>query len=313
MWSPWCGNGGDEEEMAEIPARLAADVEHGVAPKSRSSWSGLAHGDMLLRAALAIVKWLALVTLAMFILGPLIVMAIWAFAGEWTGSNLLPEVWSFKWWPEVLNMTGITDSIVLSLQTATIVMLLSAVICLPAAYAFARFDFRGRQSLLLAFLAANAFPKFGLYVTILTVFYVININDSVQGIVLIQLLETLVFMIWIPATAFQNIDRSLEEAALDAGCSRVGTFLRITLPLAAPAIAVAMLLSFVAALDESQGTLLVGLPDHVTMPLIMYNAVNSYAQPEGAVFALMLSIPSLLLLVVAQYLARGRGLRILGT
>jgi putative spermidine/putrescine transport system permease protein len=59
--------------------------------------------------------------------------------------------------------------------------------------------------------------------------------------------------------------------------------------------------------------LIVGLPDHVTMPLIMYNAVNSYAQPEGAVFALMLSIPSLLLLVVAQYLARGRGLRILGT
>lgn len=299
--------------MAEIPARLGADIQHGSAPEARNSRFGATPRETSLRLALAIVKWLALVLLAVFILGPLIVMAIWAFAGEWTGTALLPQVWSFKWWPDVLNMTGITDSIVLSLQTATIVMLLSALICLPAAYAFARFNFRGRQPLLLAFLAANAFPKFGLYVTILTVFYQINFNDSVQGIVLIQLLETLVFMIWIPATAFQNIDRSLEEAALDAGCSRVGTFMRITLPLAAPAIAVSMLLSFVAALDESQGTLLVGLPDHVTMPLIMYNAVNSYAQPEGAVFALMLSIPSLLLLVVAQYLARGRGLRILGT
>jgi putative spermidine/putrescine transport system permease protein len=239
-------------------------------------------------------------------------MAIWAFAGEWTGTSLLPEVWSLKWWPEVWGMSGITDSIVLSLQTATVVMLLSTVICLPAAYAFARIRFTGRQPLLLAFLAANAFPKFGLYVTILTIFYLVHLDDSVQGIVLIQLLETLVFMIWIPATAFQNIDRSLEEAAMDAGCSRVGTFMRITLPLAAPAIAVAMLLSFVAALDESQGTLLVGLPDHITMPLIMYNAVNSYAQPEGAVFALMLSVPSLLLLVAAQFLARGRGIRIFG-
>lgn len=299
--------------MAEIPGRLAADVQHGIISPIRNSWSGLSGRDTALRALLLVLKWLALVALAIFILGPLIVMAIWAFAGEWTGTALLPEVWSLKWWPEVWGMTGITDSIVLSLQTATIVMLLTTVVCLPAAYAFARFRFAGRQALLLAFLASNAFPKFGLYVTILTIFYQINFDNSVQGIVLIQMLETLVFMIWIPATAFQNIDRSLEEAAMDAGCSRVGTFLRITLPLAAPAIAVAMLLSFVAALDESQGTLLVGLPDHVTMPLIMYNAVNSYAQPEGAVFALMLSVPSLLLLVVAQFLARGRGLRILGT
>ncbi|MGH2343931.1 MAG: ABC transporter permease, partial [Chloroflexota bacterium] len=183
-----------------------------------SQWYGLSGRDTALRALLLVLKWLILLALAIFILGPLIVMAIWAFAGEWTGTSLLPQVWSLKWWPAVWGLSGITDSIVLSLQTATIVMLLSTVICLPAAYAFARFRFAGRQPLLLAFLAANAFPKFGLYVTILTVFYQINFNDTVQGIVLIQLIETLVFMIWIPATAFQNIDRGLEEAALDAGC-----------------------------------------------------------------------------------------------
>jgi putative spermidine/putrescine transport system permease protein len=272
----------------------------------------LVRWTLLIDAGLGVLKWLALVLLAVFILGPLIVMAIWAFAGQWTGNALLPQQWTLRWWPDVLNLTGITDAIALSLETATVVMICSTVICLPAAYAFARLRFSGRQPLLLTFLAANAFPKFGLYVTILTIFYQIHFDDTFQGIVAIQMIETLVFMIWIPTTAFQNIDRSLEEAALDAGCSRVGTFFRITLPLAAPAIAVAMLLSFVAALDESQGTLLVGLPHHVTMPLIMYNAVNSYAQPEGAVFALMLSIPSLTLLVVAQLLARRRGLHVLG-
>jgi putative spermidine/putrescine transport system permease protein len=298
--------------MAEIPARLGVDIGHGIAPTSRNSPFGLSGRRIAARLVLTVFKWLVLVALTVFILGPLVVMAMWAFAGEWTGNSLFPQVWSLKWWPDVFNQTGIIDSIKLSLETATVVMICSTVLCLPAAYAFARFRFAGRQPLLLAFLAANAFPKFGLYITILTVFYQINFNDTVQGIVAIQMIETLVFMIWIPATAFQNIDRSLEEAALDAGCSRIGTFLRITLPLAAPAIAVAMLLSFVAALDESQGTLIVGLPDNVTMPLIMYNAVNSYAQPEGAVFALMLSIPSLLLLGVAQYMARGRGLRIFG-
>ena len=300
------------DKMVEVPAPSSADVEPDLPSTASNTWSGLSGGSGAARIALLILKWILLVGLAIFILGPLIVMAIWAFAGEWTGTSLLPQVWSLKWWPDVWGLSGITDSIVLSLQTATLVTLLSTLICLPAAYAFARFRFPGRQPLLLSFLAANAFPKFGLYVTILTVFYRVNLDDSVAGIVLIQILETLVFMIWIPASAFQNIDRSLEEAAMDAGCSRAGTFFRITLPLALPSIAVAMLLSFVAALDESQGTLLVGLPDHVTMPLIMYNAVNSYAQPEGAVFALMLSVPSLLLLALAQWIARGRGLRIFG-
>lgn len=299
--------------MAEIPARLGADGSLGIASSGSGSWSGPTGRERVLQVVLGVLRWVFLIALTLFIIGPLIVMAIWAFENEWTGTSLFPQSWTLHWWPDVLGLTGITDAIKLSLQTATVVTLCSAVLCLPAAYAFARFRFAGRQPLLLAFLAANAFPKFGLYVTILTFFYQINFNDSVQGIIVIQMIETLVFMIWIPATAFQNIDRSLEEAALDAGSSRFGTFMRITLPLAAPAIAVALLLSFVAALDESQGTLIVGLPDHVTMPLIMYNAVDSYAQPEGAVFALMLSIPSLLLLVVAQYLARGRGLRILGT
>ncbi len=259
-----------------------------------------------------VLKWIALAAMFIFILGPLLVMTIWAFENDWTGDSLFPTSWTLRWWPDVWNLTGITAAIQLSLETAAVVMVCTTVLCLPAAYAFARFKFFGREALLLAFLASNAFPKFGLYISILTLFYQINIMETFQGIVVIQMVETLLFMIWIPATAFQNIDRGLEEAALDAGCSKFGTFLRITLPLAAPAIAVAMMLAFVAALDESQGTLLVGLPHYKTMPLIMYDAVNSYSQPEGAVFALMLSIPSLLLLAAAQFLARGKGIRIMG-
>ncbi len=264
------------------------------------------------RAAISILKWIVLAAMVVFILGPLLVMAIWAFADVWTGDSLFPTSWTFHSWPDVWNLTGISDAVKLSLETAAVVMICTTVLCLPAAYAFARFRFFGRQALMLAFLASNAFPKFGLYISILTLFYQINFMQTFQGIVVIQMVETLLFMIWIPATAFQNIDRGLEEAALDAGCSKFGTFMRITLPLAAPAIVVAMMLAFVAALDESQGTLLVGLPHYKTMPLIMYDAVNSYSQQQGAVFALMLSIPSLLLLVVAQFVARGKGIRIMG-
>jgi len=297
--------------MAELIVDTRGNIQSGPAPRAfdaRGPWL-----DRLgSRVVISILKWIVLAAMAIFILGPLLVMTLWAFEQDWTGDSLFPTAWTFHWWSDVWNLTGITDAVTLSLETAAVVMICSTVLCLPAAYAFARFRFFGRQALMLAFLASNAFPKFGLYISILTLFYQVNFMQTFRGIVVIQMVETLLFMIWIPATAFQNIDRSLEEAALDAGCSKFGTFMRITLPLAAPAIAVAMMLAFVAALDESQGTLLVGLPHYKTMPLIMYDAVNSYSQAEGAVFALMLSIPSLLLLAAAQFLARGKGIRILG-
>jgi putative spermidine/putrescine transport system permease protein len=240
-----------------------------------------------------------LILLAVFILGPLISMAMWAFAGAWYYPHLIPQEWSFKWWTWVFTHTNVGDAIKLSLEAATLATIASAVLCVPAAYAFARFRFRGKQPLMLSFLAANAFPKFGLYISIATLFYQLNVIDTLQGIVLIQMIETVLFMIWIPATAFQNIPRSLEEAARDAGASAVRTFVRITLPLAAPAIGVAMLLGFVSALDESQGTLIVGLPDYRTVPLLMYDVINSYPLSVGGVFSLFLSLPSVIVLIVA--------------
>lgn len=87
----------------------------------------------------------------------------------------------------------------------------------------------------------------------------------------------------------------------------MGAFVRVTLPLAAPAIGVSLLLAFVSALDESQGTLIVGLPDYRTVPLLMYDVINSYPLPVGGVFSLILSIPSVLVLIVAQrVLTRGQ-------
>src|ERR1700730_4793100 len=103
--------------MAERSMRL--DTMRGTG----GAWPRRMDGHVAVALAFGLLKWLALLVLAIFILGPLIVMAIWAFAGQWTGTSLLPQVWSLKWWPDVLNLTGIVDSIKLSLETASIVML----------------------------------------------------------------------------------------------------------------------------------------------------------------------------------------------
>lgn len=263
-----------------------------------------------MRRAIALGAFLAL---AAFILGPLLTLLVWAFAGSWLFPHLLPE-FSLKWWAYVLANGDVTKAIRMSFASAPIATLLSALICVPAAYAFARLRFPGRRALLLSFLSANAFPKIGLYVSIATLFYRLNLMDTFAGVVLIQMVNTLLFMIWIPTGTFRGINTNLEEAARDAGAGPLRTFFQITLPIALPGLIVAVLFAFLAAFDEAQGTLIVGTPNHITMPVMMYTLVLSYPQPVGAVFSVLLSLPSIAFLLLAQrylragYLAAGYSL-----
>lgn len=247
-----------------------------------------------------------LVVMFIVIVGPMLSVIFWAFAEQWRYPSLVPTKWGLSYWEETLTRSDVTTALPLSIGLATVVTLLAAVICLPASYAFARMNFPGRQTLLLSFLATNAFPRFGLYVSIAVVFYRLNLIGTLPGVVLIQIVNTLLLMIWIPTAAFQNIDRSLEEAALDVGASRLRVFLQITLPLVLPALSAAILLTFVSTFYEAQGALIIGVPNIRTMPVLMYSIINSQVIVQyGAVISLVLWLPSLLLLTFAQRFVRG--------
>ena len=95
---------------------------------------------------------------------------LWAFTRNWSYPSLLPTIWSIEFWDDTFARADIIEGFIASVWISLIVTGLSAVICLPAAYAFARMQFPGRTFLLLSFLATNAFPRFGLYITIAVIF-----------------------------------------------------------------------------------------------------------------------------------------------
>lgn len=258
----------------------------------------------LVRGVLGTVLGLAL---ALFVLGPLLWLGIRAFAGSWTYPQLLPDSWTLHYVGVVLKDSQLLSSIGLSLAFAATTIAVSSVICLPAAYAFARFDFPGRRFFLIGLFATNAFPKIGLFVALASLFYAFNLMTTFTGVVIVHVLGTVVFMTWIPAAAFASVPRSLEEAAQDAGASKLQVFFSVTLPMALPGILVALIMSFLASFDEAQGTYLVGAPVFYTMPTEMYSLVLNYPRQVAAVFSILLSIPSVgLLLLVRRHIMGGQ-------
>jgi len=240
------------------------------------------------------------VFMVLFILGPLLWLAIHAFVTNWTFPNLWPDGWTMRWWTTVFSDPALGAAVQNSLVISPIVVLCSALICLPAAYAFARYDFFARRTFLVGLFATNAFPKMGLFATLASLFYALNLMNTVVGIVIVQIIGTVVFMTWIPAAAFAGVPRSLEEAARDAGASKIRVFFTISLRMALPGILVAAVMSFLASFDEAQGTYLVGAPQYFTMPTEMYTLVLNYPKQVAAVFSILLSIPSVVLMLAAR-------------
>ena len=123
-----------------------------------------------------------LLLLALVVLGPMLNVFLWAFTRNWTLSlaaahHLEHRVLGRYLRPAADIIEGFVDSVWISL----IVTGLSAIICLPAAYAFARMRFPGRTFFLLSFLATNAFPRFGLYITIAVIFFRLRLIGTVPG------------------------------------------------------------------------------------------------------------------------------------
>ncbi|MDK2967366.1 MULTISPECIES: ABC transporter permease subunit [Lacrimispora] len=227
---------------------------------------------------------------------PLMNLCMLAFADKYEVPAIIPQEFGFKWWGFVLEQRSLVSSISVSFFLAIIVTFVSLAVCIPAAYALARYEFFGKRIFLLSFLLSNAYPRMGLYISIGILFYKLGLMGTLAGVVIIHFLNSMMFMTWIPSGAFRSVYRQQEESARDAGAGPIRTFFKVTLPLATPGIAVASVFTFLSSLEEAQGTLLVGFPQIKTMPVELYGVIMEYPLTAGPVLSLILIIPTVLVL-----------------
>lgn len=240
----------------------------------------------------------------LFFYGPLLYTFVLAFANTYGATDIIPSEFGFQWWGYVLGQPNVPRSIFHSFLFAFASTFACMLICIPAAYVLARFKFPGRRLVMFSFLIGNAFPKIGMYTAIGVIYYQIGLMGTFLGVLLIHIMGNTMQMIWLPSGSFRSVPRHQEEAARDAGAGPIRTFFSVTLPIAWPGIAVAAMHAFIGSLGESVGTLLVGLPQWRTMMTEMYGVILDYPATAGAVFALIIVLPNMLLLfIMRKYLS----------
>lgn len=196
-----------------------------------------------------------------------------------------------------------------SLLIASTTTIISLVLGTMAAYALARFRFRGKNLLIMGMLSTRLLPTIALVVP----FYVIIVGhidpvfkmfDTRHNLIILYVSFTIGLVIWVMRGFFQSLPLDLEEQAMVDGCTRFQAMTKIALPLVSPGIVTTGLLAFLLAWDEFLLALIFSrTPDAFTMPYFVFVVGSSqYYQSPAAVAAggFLAALPPVIIALLFQ-------------
>lgn len=180
------------------------------------------------------------------------------------------------------------------------VTVLGVTLASTAAYAFSRFRFPGRRQGLYLFLMTQMFPATMLMLPLYVLLKALHLLDTFAGLVVAYTATALPFCVWTMRGYYDTIPVELEQAAMIDGCTPWQAFTRVTLPLAAPALAITALFSFMAAWSEFLvARIVISQQQLYTLPLGLESLAGQF-QTEWANYAagsLLICVPVMVLFV----------------
>jgi multiple sugar transport system permease protein len=162
------------------------------------------------------------------------------------------------------------NSLIVALVTTTITLFVS----LLAAYAFSRFEFKGRRGFMILFLTNNMFPTVLLLIPLYSIMRSIGLLYTPWALVLAYTTFTIPFTIWLLHGYLKDIPSSLEEAAMIDGANRAQAFIRIIMPVLVPCLIAAGVYVFMQSWNEYTFAVMFTNEANRTIPVALKNMIG---------------------------------------
>ncbi len=195
-----------------------------------------------------------------------------------------------------------------SLFVALVTVLISLILGTPAAYAIARFEFKGKRDVWFWFISNRMLSPIVVALPFFLIARNFRLLDTTWALILIYLTFNVPIVVWICADQFRNIPKELDEAATLEGYSSFAIFLKIALPLATPALAVSAIFSFIFSWNELLYALILTRNEAKTAPVVATSFMSGYELPWGQIMATgtMVALPVIIFsMIVSRQLVRG--------
>ena len=228
-----------------------------------------------------------------FLYIPIILLILFSF-----NESRLVTVWggfSTKWYGELMNNQGIKDAAWVTFKVAFVSSTVATFLGTIAGLVMSRFGKFGGRTLFSGMIyAPMVMPEVILGLSFLLTFITLSIDRGVLTVTLAHITFSMCYVSVIIQSRMSSYDESINEAALDLGCTPLRTFLLITFPIILPAIISGWLLSFTMSLDDLVIASFTSGPGSTTLPMKIYSMVRLGVTPEiNAVSTILVGLVAL--------------------
>ncbi len=214
-----------------------------------------------------------------FLYIPMLILIIYSF-----NAGKLVTVWSgfsFKWYGELMQNEAFLNAAWVTIKVAVMSSTIATVLGTMAAYVMVRAGrFRGRTLFSGMIYAPLVMPEVITGLSLLLLFIAIGLDRGVMTIVLAHTTFSMCYVSVVVSSRLVTFDQSLEEAALDLGCTGFEAFRLVTLPIILPAVISGWLLAFTLSLDDLVIASFTSGPSSTTLPIKIFSAVRLGVTPE---------------------------------
>ncbi|MAO28319.1 ABC transporter permease subunit [Roseovarius sp.] len=225
-----------------------------------------------------------------FLYLPMVILVVYSF-----NASKLVTVWggfSTHWYGELMRNEAFLDAAWVTVKVAVMSSTLATILGTMAAYVLVRAGrFAGRTLFSGMIYAPLVMPEVITGLSLLLLFIGIGMDRGVMTIVLAHTTFAMCYVSVVVSSRLVSFDRSLEEAALDLGCTPFAAFRLVTLPIIAPAVISGWLLAFTLSLDDLVIASFTAGPSATTLPIKIFSAVRLGVSPEiNALSTIMIGI-----------------------
>ncbi|MGK6312355.1 ABC transporter permease subunit [Neorhizobium sp. DT-125] len=251
-----------------------------------------------------IVSKLLLAFALLLLLLPLVLVCIQSFndVPQATASGF--RGFTLKWYEQVFFAGTYADAFWISVQLAVTSMLVAVALALPAAFALARFPFRGRSALLAFWLLPMSLPHVAIGVGMLRLLQLYVAIPPFLGLVAIHVIVILPFAITLLTTSVMTLDRAQEEAAASLGASPVQRFFLVVMPGLAPGLFAAGIVGFLLSFGEVTVTSFLTTARLTTLPVRIYAESTFSLEPTAHAISAVLILFTVIALTLVGKVVR---------
>ncbi|CAA9550487.1 MAG: Maltodextrin ABC transporter, permease protein MdxG [uncultured Thermomicrobiales bacterium] len=259
-----------------------------------------------------IAGWIFMVGLILYAVVPMLWMVSTSLKSEFAATEYpprwIPEFPTIEQYRELLNPTAEVGQtflryLVNSLWVSIATTLLGLVVGVPAAYAFSRFSFPGKDALFFGVLFRNMFPAVVFLIPLFILMRNLGLIDTHAALIITYLTFGLPLSIWLLKGFYDNIPVELEMAARIDGATRWQAFRLIVMPLSSPGIIATAIYAFIQAWNEYiYARTLINREELMTMPVGLGRFFTEYASnwPGLMAASFIMSIPVVVLFLLLQ-------------